>query len=399
MHTKLGPPPLKMNRMSIAIGFAIFAMFFGAGNLVFPLAIGVHAGYDNMAAIVGFTLSGVIVPLLGLYVISLYHGNYMDFLSHIGRLPSFIVASILVSLLGILVATPRTGLLSFNTLHTFFPVMSPHRMLFNGCFFALIYLISFQQMRIIDAIGYILSPLKLFVLFVLICFGLGIHHHIAPPSATLSPSAVFMHAIKYGYATMDLLASFFFCAFVHKTICHKLATHQAKISVQLERRITLNACLIGALLLGIVYSLFILVANFHSVYLQHVPIENMIGALAQQLFHQYGGIFVSICITLACFSTAIALTAITVEFIQIHILRGRLHYHFILPMTLITIFAISNLGFSRIMATALPILSILYPALLALTIGNIFYKLKGWNFGAWFFYITLCLEIIYFFVK
>ncbi|MCP3681014.1 MAG: hypothetical protein GY782_12625 [Gammaproteobacteria bacterium] len=382
-----------------SLGFAIFAMFFGAGNLIFPLDIGVHAGYDVAAAIIGFVISGVIVPFLGLYVISLYHGNYMEFLANLGRVPSLIVAAVLIFLLGIFVATPRTGLLSFNTLYTFFPEIGPHRLLFNTSFFALVYLISLQQMRIIDALGWVLSPLKLLVLLTLIVFGIGIRHRVAPPIGGLTNAIVFAHAIKLGYATMDLLAGFFFCSFVHKSICHKLDKQSTPVTPGQETRITLIACIVGAALLGIIYSLFILVANFHSAPLQGIPTHKLIGHLAMLLLHQYGGIFLSICVVLACFSTAIALTAIAVEFIQVHTLKGRVNYHIILPTTLIVIFTISNLGFVHIMTIAIPILGILYPPLLGLTIGNILYKIKGWNIGPWLFYtiliITILLSLIY----
>ncbi len=379
--------------LPLSVGFALFAMFFGAGNLVFPLAIGTHAGHDVIAAILGFLLAGVVVPFLGLYVISLYHGNYMEFLANLGKIPAFIVALLLVFLMGLFIGVPRTSLLSFNTLVAFFPLLTPHRMLFNAIFFILVYLVSLQQMRIVDALGLFLSPVKLLALFTLIVFGLGIRHQVAPPGGAITNLQVFSHAVKLGYGTMDLLAGFFFCAFVHKTICHKLDKSLPQLVEGLENRITLIACIIGAVLLGTIYSFFILVANFHALPLQGVPTQALIGQLALLLLHKYGGIFVSICVTLACFSTAVAVNAITVDFIHIRIFRKHLSYHLVLPLVVLVVFLVSNLGFTLIMKIAIPILTVLYPALLALTLGNIVYKIKCWNIGPWLFYIVLFIAI------
>lgn len=379
--------------ITIIVGFAIFAMFFGAGNLIYPLSVGAHSGPNVLFGLLGFLIAGIIIPLLGLFAISLYHGNYKHFFAQIGRVPGFIVALLVIILLGIFVATPRCSFISFGTLTPIFPSLSHHTMLFNLVFFIMIYLISMKQNRIVDALGWVLSPMKLSVLFILIILGVGTTHHPFHPAQASSHISTFTHALKAGYGTMDLLAAFFFCAFVHRTIQYKLQKHNYN-SDKLERRLTIYACLIGACLLAIVYGSFILISNFHAGNLQHIATQELIGSLSLLLLHEAGGIFVAVCVTLACFSTAIALTSVTVEFIQTQILRHRFSYHQILLPTIVIVFIISNLGFDLIMKIAIPILSTLYPPLLGLTIGNIIYKLKGWNIGLYLFYITLIVVIV-----
>jgi len=378
-----------MFRLVIITGGAIFAMFFGAGNLVFPLDIGVKSGLHVNLAVAGFFLSGILIPLLGLYAISLYHGNYMHFFSHLGRIPGFIVALIVILLIGLVVGTPRCGLLSYNTFVPLFPSLEGHRIVFNAIFFGGVYLVSLQQNRVVDALGWVLSPLKLSVLFILIILGVAVQHHPLAPVTPLPAITIFNHAIEAGYSTMDLLAGIFFCAFVHRSIRYKLTKKHELNTDRTERRLTLYACLVGALLLTLVYSFFILIANYHASDLQGIPTQKLIGNLALLLLHEQGGVFVSICVGLACFSTAIAVTAITVEFIHTHILKHKISYRLVLLFVVIIVFVLSTLGFERLMKMAIPVLSLLYPALLGLTIGNVLYKLKGWNAGSMFFLIGL----------
>jgi LIVCS family branched-chain amino acid:cation transporter len=383
-----------MFRLIIITGGAIFAMFFGAGNLVFPLDIGVKSGVHLDWAIVGFFLSGILIPLLGLYVISLYHGNYMHFFSHLGRIPGFIVALVIIFLIGLVVGTPRCGLLSYNTFLPLFPALAGYHVLFNALFFLGVYLISIKQNRVVDALGWVLSPLKLSVLFILIVFGVAVQHHPLMENASLPALKTFGYAIEAGYSTMDLLAGIFFCAFVHRSIRYKLSKKPDLNTDRAERQLTLYACLVGALLLAVVYSFFILIANYHANDLQGIPTQKLIGSLSLLLLHEAGGVFVAICVGLACFSTAVAVTAITVEFIHTHIFRHKISYRLILPLVVVIVFILSTLGFTRLMHIAIPILNLLYPALLGLTIGNIIYKLKGWNAGPVFFIIGLFISFM-----
>jgi len=382
-----------MIRLVIITGGVIFAMFFGAGNLVFPLAVGVKAAGHINLAIIGFFLSGVLIPVLGLYVIALYHGNYMHFFSHLGRVPGFIVATLIIVIIGLVVGTPRCGLLTYNTFLPLFPSLVGHAVLFNSCFFLGVYLVSFRQNRIIDALGWVLSPLKLSVLFILIILGVVIQHHPFGADTSLSTVKIFNFAIESGYSTMDLLGAIFFCAFVHRSIRYKLAKKPELNTDHTERQLTLYACLVGGVLLALVYSFFILIANYHAADLQGVPTQKLIGELSLLLLHQGGSLFVAVCVGVACFSTAVAITAVTVEFIHSHILKHKVSYRLVLFFVMLIAFILSTLGFTLLMKIIIPILNVLYPALLGLTIGNILYKLKGWNVGPVLFLAGMLLPL------
>jgi branched-chain amino acid:cation transporter, LIVCS family len=367
-------------------GFATFAMFFGAGNLVFPLAVGAQAGNHLLMGVLGFLLTGVLVPFLGLFAISLYHGDYLEFLAGIGEIPAFLVALLLVVLIGIVVATPRMSVLAYGTFAPFLPKSHLMPVFFNAVFFGLVYLASLKQNKIVDFLGFVLSPIKLATLIIVIVVGLAVGH--LPAHLHTAAGAQVWSAMKAGYGTMDLLAAFFFCAFIYKFIQVK-TKQDKKATVALDRQLTMVACFIGAGLLAAIYLGFMVVANRHSAGLQGVPTQSMIGMLAKLLLGPFAGIFVAICVGLACFSSALAVTAVTVDFFKTRVLQERLSYKVVLASVVILVFVMSNMGFSMLMAIAIPVLSVLYPALIVLTVTNLLTKLTRFSLGAWPFYLTL----------
>jgi len=247
-----------------------------------------------------------------------------------------------------------------------------------------------KRNKLVDLLGYILSPLKLGLLILVIIAGFIFHGS----QVAMTPTAghVFGDAILSGYGTMDLLAGFFFCAFIYRFIEKK--TRSSNLSPQQLQRLALGACLVGAGLLAVIYLGFIIVAHRHSIALQGVPTEKMIGAIAKAVLDKYAALFVAVCVTLACFSTALALTAITTDFVHAKFVQKRVSHRLVLVMVVVVVFIMSNLGFAWLMNIAIPILTVLYPGLVVLTLCNIFYKLKGINLGKCFFYLTILIVII-----
>src|SRR3989338_11074542 len=106
----------------IPTGFALFAMFFGAGNLIFPLQIGVSSGQQIYYALIAFLISGVGFPFLGLFAVSLYEGDYWKFFDVIGKPLAFMVITFLILIICFTVAAPRTELVVYDTLTENIPV-------------------------------------------------------------------------------------------------------------------------------------------------------------------------------------------------------------------------------------------------------------------------------------
>src|ERR1700727_336927 len=101
---------------AISIGIAMFSMFFGAGNIIYPLAVGQYAGDKNLFAMLGLILTAAVMPIAGVIAMILFDGNYRQFFGRLGRIPGFLLALIIISLLGPLGSAPRCIALSYSTI-------------------------------------------------------------------------------------------------------------------------------------------------------------------------------------------------------------------------------------------------------------------------------------------
>lgn len=334
-------------------------MFFGAGNVIFPLIVGQMAGGEVGLALLGLILTAVLIPFIGLYSMSLYDGNWEVYFGRLGRIPSFIVVTILLSLLGPFGAIPRCITLSYATFTELIPQMP--LMLFSLAVSLCIALLLLKQRRLLDILGAFLTPLLLLSLGWLILRG------FTAPETHIQSSMLRSHAFTYGlregYQTMDLLAAFFFSGLV----CQRLKK---------EKGSALGASLVGALLLGSVYASFAIISAHQSALLEEVSSENLLGTLGRLLIGGKGGLLVTLIIGLSCFTTALALTEICSDFLRLHVFQGRISRFTAITLTLFSSSLVSILKFSGIVTLLAPMLKVCYPALLLFAILSIIFYRK-----------------------
>lgn len=354
-----------MRSKTFLSGLAMFSMFFGAGNIIFPLAIGHFAQDKTFYAIIGLLLTGVLIPFTGLIAIILYDGNYHRFFKRIGSIPGFIVATLVISLLGPFGSTPRCIALAFSTMKMLIPDLS--LTLFSAASCLIVFLLTIRRNKIIDILGRYLTPILLISLATIIVGGL------MTPGASLpveiSNFNIFIHGLKEGYNTMDLLAAFFFSSIILANL--KAAVKKEGASSQNLLMTAIKASGIGAGLLALTYIGFSFVASVHSTSLQIQGIDELLGAITLKIMGPYAGYFVCLTIAMACLTTAIALSSAFAGFLQTSICREKISYKQALFITLLTTFCISTLEFQGISAFLGPILELCYPALIGLTIVNI----------------------------
>lgn len=359
-------------KIVITSGLALFTMFFGAGNIIYPLELGAQAGSNILYVVLAFLLSAIGLPLLGLFATSLYHGDYWDFFKRLGKIPAFLLISFLLLIIGPLFAIPRTEAVTFHTMQPFLsaPLNNPY--LFSGLYCILLFLLTYQHRKVVDVIGRFLSPIKLALFTILIIDGL------MGPSNPIVTQHTVTESIKMGlldgYSTMDLLATFFFCTVVYENILAKAKLSGINKPNDIVK-IFLYSCVLGGILLGFVYVGFLLLAYNHASDLQGVDTANMIVAISNLVLGRMGSLFVGICVSFACIVTAIALTDVTTSFIYDHIVLRKIPRRVCLVLTISITFAMSIIGFVGIMKIALPILEILYPALIIYCIIAIIEKL------------------------
>lgn len=364
----------KIQSNTISTGLAMFSMFFGAGNVVFPLAMGQYAQDKTTFAILGLLITAVGVPFIGLIAMTLFDGNYKNFFGRIGRVPGLVISIAIMALIGPLGAMPRVIALSYSTSKIFIPGISLTYFSIFSCI--LVFLLTYKRNRILDILGYVLTPVLLITLSILIFKGIA--SSTEPPSTNLSSVNTFLYGLQEGYKTMDLMGAFFFSSVV--ILCLKKELHPEE-QKDFKRLIvmTLKASCIGASLLGLVYIGSSYLAAYNSEILTSVPEDEILAALSLQILGSYGGIIAIASVSLACLTTAIALAAVFAEFVHEDLTFKKLGYQNCLILTLIATFLMSTLDFSGIMSFLKPILMVCYPALIVLSVINLLYKLYGFR--------------------
>lgn len=370
------------------IGLAMFAMFFGAGNITFPLALGQYAGSNNLYAICGLLITAVFVPFLGLVSMLAYNGNYRQYFDRIGKLPGIFVAMIIMALIGPFGALPRCIVLSHSTFGLYWPVsISKFSLVASLVIFGL----SFKKSKVVDILGKFLTPALLVSLILIIVLGF-----INPPSAPITdhaPSAIFWHGLKEGYNTMDLFAALFFSIVI-------IPAFQAVLGDDLESQpkrvgtLAIKSSLVGMIVLGFIYASMSFIAAFYMNHLHNVPIDKQLGSVSNLILGQYAGLVANLAVSLACLTTAITLAVVFAEFVRTELLAQKVPYWLCLLVTLLISMFFCDFGFKGIMSMVGPILVALCPALITLAILNLAHRFYGITMVKLPVYLVFALTLV-----
>jgi LIVCS family branched-chain amino acid:cation transporter len=354
----------------LSTGFAMFSMFFGSGNLVFPLIIGkivdAHYAYASM----GLLLTGVCVPFLGLMGIFLFHGDYEKFFDRLGPYASFIMPLMMLSLMGPFGVIPRC----ITVAHGSFALIVPEVTLpvFSVIFCILLFGLNADRRKIISLLGVGLTPFLLLSLGVII--GYGILYGEVNSQSSVSAGNAFLHGLLEGYQTMDLLAAFFFASVVIKYLKMRLSHEHSE---QTTRKLTVLSGIVGAGILAAVYIAFVYLGAVYSVHLENINVEQFLAVIASHTLGGYAAPIVCVAVVLACLTTAVILTTVFAEFFHEKVTQKKINMPLSILLTLILSFLISTLEFKGIAAFIGPILQALYPGLILMTFLNIGYQLWG----------------------
>lgn len=356
----------------IAAGMAIFAMFFGAGNIIFPLALGQYALDKTPIALMGFLLTGILTPFVGMLTMFLYKGETGPFFDRFGRIPGKILACFTIALLGPVGCAPRCLAFAHSTCLLSFPHLSAFLFSLIGCIG--VFLFTFNKGRILELIGFVLSPLKIGLLVTVALVGL-IHGGDSVPLVTDKMSgSQFFHGLTEGYNTMDLLGVFFMAPIVYFSLKRQDKSYVGEGLT----RFLLIALLIGAFLLASIYISFCYLTYLYASELTSVPIDRLLPTVAIHILGPTGGLLVSLTVVVACFTTTIALIASFASYLQTEIFNNKIGYVPLVIASLTLTFLLTNLGFQGILDFLSPILSVTYPILILLTLYNLVHRLfKG----------------------
>ena len=343
---------------SIVVGFALFAMFFGAGNVVFPPYIGKHAGEQWANGFLFYFIADIGLALVAMFAI-LHAGGADNITGRIGHVASKVLMCAVILCIGPMVAIPRTAATTLEMSVTpFFSGMSP--VVFSIIFFAVILLLSIKQSAVIDIVGKILTPALLIGLLILIVKGF-----VSPigdiVDTGVSASEVTVNGIKSGYQTMDVLAAMAFGIIILSSADEKGYTD----SKSAAKMIGIAAALSGVLLMIVYFGLTYLGATASTVFPTDISRANLVIGIVELLLGKAGLIIFAIVIALACITTAVALVSSAASFFA-KLANDKISYGVFVVVICVSSAVISNLGLDMIIAIATPVLDIVYPPMLVL---------------------------------
>ncbi|MBM0047091.1 branched-chain amino acid transport system II carrier protein [Anaerococcus sp. mt242] len=343
------------------IGFALFSLFFGAGNLIFPPFLGRTYGSNWLVASIGFILTGVGLASVAVYSMAKKNGDIKEFTKVGGEKLGNLVLLIISVVIGPLGAIPRTAATSGEVMIASGINISYN--LFIILFFGLTLIFILTDNKLIDLIGKYLTPLLLVVLFFMIIS--GIVNPIGNPSiSSMTKVHTFTKSVVEGYNTMDALASIVFAPIVIKSLIEKGYENDI-------RRKTVQVILVAATGLVLVYlSLTYLGATSTQSYTDINSRVQLLIILARSILGSFGKYILAAIIVLACFTTSVGLTS-SISDMFTKIFDDKISYNTTAIIVIIISIILSMVGVDGIINLTMPLLTFIYPIVLVMIILNL----------------------------
>ncbi|MDO5073289.1 LIV-II [Neisseria animaloris] len=343
----------------VATGLMLFALFFGAGNLIFPALLGQQAGSNIFSSVTGFLLTGVGLPLLGVIAIG-YSGSrdVQDLASRVTPWYGILFASLLYLSIGPLFATPRTATVSFEV--GVVPFLGEENKtvalaVFSILFFAVSYWLAMSPGKLVDRIGKVLTPILLIAIVILVGYAamnpMG-ELQTAQGEYALQPLA---KGMIEGYGTMDALASLVFAIIVIDAVRAMGVSNNRQVL-----GLTAGAGLIAAACLAVVY---VFIAYMGATSVAGLGLQEngaaVLSKSAQFYFGDAGNILLAVIVFLACLTTSVGLITSCSEYFN-RLVPSVSYKTFAVIFTLVSC-GLANKGLAGIISFSIPMLLLLYP--------------------------------------
>lgn len=384
----------KKTRDILIVGFALFSMFFGAGNLLFPPYLGMVSGKNWFISFLGFIIADAGLSLLVIVVAAKNKGILDEILIRGGKKLARFIGCASILCIGPFLAIPRTAATTYEM--SVLPFMNDSNVvisvIFSIIFFVITYALTIRATKVIDIIGKILTPILIISLLALIIK--GVITPIGPiSSSSMIDRSLFSEGISQGYLTMDALGSAAMASIMISTIISK-GYNDPKDQISM----TIKAGLVSGLALAIVYGgLTYLGATLSTMHDLNTSQALLVVAATEGIFGEPGKILLAIMVLFACLTTSIGLTSSAAKYFS-DISNGKLSYEKIVTAICIFSAVVSNFGVSTIIKFSIPILQTIYPVMIILVILTIFTnKIKNDNTfkgAAYFVFVSSILSVV-----
>lgn len=365
------------NKSFIPIGLMLFALFFGAGNLIFPASMGQLAGSNLWWAILGFCVTGVGLPLIAVMAVG-YSGRItlQEVASRVHPYYAMFYTIISFMAIGPCFAVPRTGTVSYEIAVRPFLGDNPSTYslpIFLFFFFAVSAMLAANPTKLVSRVGKVLTPILVFTIaiFIIKSYITPLGTPNAPAEAYSTPFKAVIQGILDGYNTLDAIAALIFAALVIKAVNFSGITQSNKVTVEVYK-----SSLVAAPLLAVIY---IFIAKIGAESVDAIGLKDtgapILAESAKILFGHAGAMILSIMVLLACLTTSIGLISCCAQFVID--LTGKFNYVFWVIVFSIVSYLIGLFGLKTIIVSTIPVLMFIYPLCVALVFLILTHKLFG----------------------
>ena len=373
---------------TVFVASMLFGMFFGAGNLIFPVSMGQLSGNNMWQAAAGFLITGVGLPLLGVAALGISREDgLMGLSSCVGRRYGKFFTCILYLTIGPFFAIPRCATVAYTVgVERIIPDSMQTAVLavFSLLFFAAVLFFSLRPGEILTWIGKVLNPL--FLLFL----GLLVIRALLSPMGSISGAApegayaagAFYQGFLEGYNTMDALAGLAFGIIVVNVIRDLGVENPGDAAKN-----TVRSGILSSVLMAVIYVLVTVVgAQSRGVFPPSSNGGEALALIAGHYFGPAGAVILAAAVTLACLKTAVGLITSCGETFQKIFPKGPSYRKWAVLFSTLS-FLIANLGLDAIVSWSKPVLLFLYPLAITLILLTLFGRLFG-NDGRVYRWVT-----------
>ncbi|PSN09261.1 branched-chain amino acid transporter carrier protein BrnQ [Siccibacter turicensis] len=359
------------SRDIIALGFMTFALFVGAGNIIFPPMVGLQAGEHVWTAALGFLLTAVGLPVLTVVALARVGGGVDSLSTPIGKKAGVLLATVCYLAVGPLFATPRTATVSFEVgIAPLTGTGVAPLLIYSIVYFLLVIGVSLYPGKLLDTVGNFLAPLKIIALVVLSLAAIMWPAGDISVATDTYQNAAFSNGFVNGYLTMDTLG-----ALVFGIVIVNAARSRGVTEARLLTRYTVWAGLIAGVGLTLLYlALFRLGSDSAILVDQSANGAAILHAYVQHTFGNAGSFLLAALIFIACMVTAVGLTCACAEFFAQYLPLSYRALVFILGGFSMLV---SNLGLSHLIQISVPVLTAIYPPCIVLIVLS--FTRPWWN--------------------
>ncbi|MDT0558577.1 branched-chain amino acid transport system II carrier protein [Ichthyenterobacterium sp. W332] len=346
----------------LIIGFAIFASFFGAGNLILPPQLGFNSGPEWWLVAIGFIVSAVVIPLLALFGHARLQGTMMDFGKKVSPLFSLIYC-LCVYLIAIALPIPRTAAVTHEM--AIEPFFSTNSLLTSSIYFGLAFIFIMKRNSILSILGKYLTPLIVVILLIIISIGIFAHPETINSSVLEAPALI--AGLLEGYQTYDALGGILIGGVVIISL-----NLEGSTTFEERKSIIAKSGLVAAFGLFIIYAGMIAVGALHnSEFDASITRPELLRGLGLKTLGNIGNIFLSVLISLACFTTAVSVIVGTADFFKGLFKESNLAYTVTAIIACLLGVLVGHFDVHYIIIVAIPALMFIYPLTIALIVLNV----------------------------